>query len=335
MSIDAHMRPRPSPAPAFRHEAFFYAEESELLAGLTSFVRDGVAAGEPTLAVLSAPKIERLKERLGADAGAVRFANMDEVGLNPARIIPAWRDFVSEHGNGTRLRGIGEPISADRNPPELVECHRHEALLNLAFADGPDFWLLCPYDTAALAPAALDGARRNHPFLCRGGSTWRSPDYVSLELASAWLDDPLPEPPTEVLELAFDGGPLKYVRALVSEYAERAGMSPARTADIVLAVHEVATNSQRHGGGHGRLRRLGRRAGADLRGARRRQDRGSARGPSSSWARYAWREGALAREPAVRSGPDPGGIRRHRRAPAHVALRRRAHGRTGRGYRAC
>jgi MEDS: MEthanogen/methylotroph, DcmR Sensory domain len=167
MSIDAHVRRRPSPAPAFRHEAFFYAEESELLAGLTSFVRDGVAAGEPTLAVSSAPKIERLKERLGADAGAVRFANMDEVGLNPARIIPAWRDFVSEHGNGTRLRGIGEPISADRNPPELVECHRHEALLNLAFADGPDFWLLCPYDTAALAPAALDGARRNHPFLCR------------------------------------------------------------------------------------------------------------------------------------------------------------------------
>ena len=254
MSIDAHMRPRPSPAPAFRHEAFFYAEESELLAGLTSFVRDGVAAGEPTLAVLSAPKIERLKERLGADAGAVRFANMDEVGLNPARIIPAWRDFVSEHGNGTRLRGIGEPISADRNPPELVECHRHEALLNLAFADSPDFWLLCPYDTAALAPAALDGARRNHPFLCRGGSTWRSPDYASLELASAWLDDPLPEAPAEVLELAFDGGPLKNVRVLVSEYAERAGMSPARTADTVLAVHEVATNSQRHGGGQGTLR---------------------------------------------------------------------------------
>jgi anti-sigma regulatory factor (Ser/Thr protein kinase) len=247
VSVDAHQR-------VFRHKALFYADEDELLAGLTSFVRDGLAAGEPTVAVLSAPKIERLKEHLGADAGAVRFANMDEVGLDPARIIPAWRDFVSEHDGGTRLRGIGEPISAGRNPPELVECHRHEALLNLAFADVPDFWLLCPYDTAVLTPATLDGARRNHPFLCRDGSTWPRPDYASRELASEWLDDPLPEPPGEVLELAFDGGPLKYVRVLVSEYARRTGMSPARTADIVLAVHEVAMNSQRYGGGQGRVR---------------------------------------------------------------------------------
>jgi hypothetical protein len=48
MSIDAHMRLRPSPAPAFCQEALFYADEGELLAGLT-FVRDGLAAGEPTL----------------------------------------------------------------------------------------------------------------------------------------------------------------------------------------------------------------------------------------------------------------------------------------------
>ena len=31
-------------------------------------------------------------------------------------------------------------------------------------------------------------------------------------------------------------------------------MSSARAADTVLAVHEVATNSQRHGGGQGTLR---------------------------------------------------------------------------------
>ena len=119
--------------------------------------------------------------------------------MNPARIIPAWHEFVSRRtrpgrdgygGSGSRSRPIG--------PPELVECHRHESLLNLAFARPRCFWLLCPYDTGALAPTALGGARRNHPYLCRGGSTWRSSDYASLELASAWLRGSAPR--------ASDGG---------------------------------------------------------------------------------------------------------------------------------
>jgi anti-sigma regulatory factor (Ser/Thr protein kinase) len=241
-------------ASGFRHEALFYAGEPELLAGLTSFVRDGLAAGEPTLVVLSAPKIERLKQRLGGYAGSVQFLEMNEVGLNPARIIPAWRDFVSEHSGAPGLRGIGEPIWADRSPSELVECHRHEALLNLAFDHEPRFWLQCPYDTQTLGPAALDGARRNHPFLSRSGYTWESPDYPTVDPATAWLDDPLPEPPGEVLEVVFQPGPLGHVRVLVAGYAEQAGLSRARAADIVLAVHEVATNSQRHGGGRGVLR---------------------------------------------------------------------------------
>jgi prepilin-type processing-associated H-X9-DG protein len=36
-----------------------------------------------------------------------------------------------------RLRGAGEPIWPERRPAELVECQRHESLLNVAFADGP------------------------------------------------------------------------------------------------------------------------------------------------------------------------------------------------------
>ena len=64
---------------------------------------------------------------------------------------------------GRRLRGIGEPIWADRSPDELVECQRHEALLNLAFADAGDFWLLCPYDVDALDPDVIAEAHHSHP----------------------------------------------------------------------------------------------------------------------------------------------------------------------------
>ena len=65
---------------------------------------------------------------------------MAEIGANPACIIPAWRDFVDECAEaGRAIRGIGEPIWADRSPAELVECQRHESLLNLAFADTRSF----------------------------------------------------------------------------------------------------------------------------------------------------------------------------------------------------
>ena len=44
------------------------------------------------------------------DTVVVAFADMANVGANPARIIPAWSDFVASHsGSGRPLRGIGEP----------------------------------------------------------------------------------------------------------------------------------------------------------------------------------------------------------------------------------
>src|SRR5256885_8954439 len=114
----------PPPASAFRHEALFYAGEDGFLAGTVPFIAEGVARNEPVLAVVSAPKIEALRRALNGAADRVQFADMAEVGRNPARIIPAWRDFVNDNGGGSRrLRGIGEPISADRSEAALAECH--------------------------------------------------------------------------------------------------------------------------------------------------------------------------------------------------------------------
>jgi hypothetical protein len=77
--------------------------------------------------VVSAAKIGLLRSALGCDADRVAFADMADVGANPARIIPAWRDFVAGNDlDRRRARGIGEPIWAGRSPAELVECQRHE-----------------------------------------------------------------------------------------------------------------------------------------------------------------------------------------------------------------
>jgi anti-sigma regulatory factor (Ser/Thr protein kinase) len=231
-----------------------YAGLDEFTARMGAFIGDGVAAGEPTLVVVSAAKIARLRAELGADAEGVVFADMADVGANPGRIIPAWRAFVSEHEPGGRsLRGIGEPIYPERSATELVECHRHEALLNLAFAGTPAFWLVCPYDTEALPPDVIDTARHTHPSVVTDGVANESALFDGLDAVAAPFADPLPPPPAtaQTVEIRLDA--LGAVRRFV---ADRAGaeLDADRAQDLLLAVNELATNTVRHGGGRGVLR---------------------------------------------------------------------------------
>ncbi|WP_225978167.1 anti-sigma factor RsbA family regulatory protein [Gandjariella thermophila] len=246
--------PPSSSEDTFRHEALLYADRTEFLRGALAFIQGGLAGDEPMLVAVPPDKIDMLRAELGADADRVRFEDMTTVGRNPARIISVWRDFVTEHCMpDRRVRGIGEPIWAERSPAELVECERHEALLNLAFADLPAWSLLCPYDVTALAPEVIDRSCRHHP-LVRGDGDHRASDrYAGAPAALAGLEQPLPEPPPAREELAFTGADLSAVRRAVARMAERAGLTGDRSTELVLAVDELATNSVRHGGGGGVL----------------------------------------------------------------------------------
>lgn len=239
----------------FCHEALLYSGEQEFVDATASFIRDGVGADEPVLVVVNAPKIDALRAELGSDTSLVQFADMAEVGTNPARIIPAWHDFVDEQRiAGRRFRGVGEPINAARTPAELIECQRHEALLNLAFVDAPAWWLLCPYDVDALDPAVIEEARRSHPYVAEDGIGRPSSRFVGVERDVVRFEEPLPEPPSRPLELSFDGGSFEMLRKFVSMHADSSGLTPHRREDLVVAVNELAGNSVRHGGGRGVLR---------------------------------------------------------------------------------
>ena len=238
----------------YRHEALFYAGDDEFMASTLGFIRDAVAAEEPILVVLGARKIRALRTELASAREHVEFADMATVGANPARIIPAWQDFVARYaGSGTRVRGIGEPIWAERGEAELVECERHEALLNVAF-DDPDFWLLCPYDTTSLSSAVLEGALRNHPFVKDGNTSSFSTRFPGVHALVARLDAPLSAVPTDAVFLGFTKQTIRDVRVFVAGFAARAGMAGERPADLVLAAHEVAVNAVVHGGARGVIR---------------------------------------------------------------------------------
>lgn len=235
----------------YRHEALFYRGDEEFLAGTVPLVRDAVEADAAVLVAVPRPRSRALREALGADGDRVAFAEMEELGRNPGRIIGAWRDFVRGHAGGDAPPlGIGEPIWPERTEAELVECHRHETLLNLAFAPETPWTLLCPYDAERLAPEVLAGARRNHPHVVEGGVTRRSDAYARAIPGS----EPLPEPPAGTAELRFGAGDLAVVRGFLARRAAAAGFEGRRLTDLVLAVDELATNSLRYARGEGTLR---------------------------------------------------------------------------------
>jgi len=242
----------------FRHEALLYAGDQEFLAGTSAFIRDGLSADEAILVVVSAAKIAALRDELGPDADEVQFADMHDVGLNPARIIPAWRAFVDDGPDSVRgRRGIGEPIWDGRNPAELVECQRHESLLNVAFEDGVGWSLLCPYDTQTLDPAIIDEARASHPYVRADGRSRPSGGYRGTEASGAPFDQPLPEPSVAPLEFAFGAENLKAARDVVAGFATGAGLGTILAADLVTVANELATNCLLHADGHGVLRLWG------------------------------------------------------------------------------
>jgi anti-sigma regulatory factor (Ser/Thr protein kinase) len=238
--------------PGFEHEAMFYRDDDDFLAGLVPFVRDGLAADASVVVALPRVRLKLLEDALGADAQNIRFHEMEELGLNPARIIAAWADALTEAtAEGRTLRGIGEPAWYGRRDLELIECQLHELLLNRAFDDGPAWRLVCPYDEARLPRSVCDLALEAHPICstssARGPSERFTPDGDLVAFAA-----PLARPREGVLRGVFRGAhDIPATRHTVAQYARTCGMSDEQVEALELAASELATNSVRYGGGTG------------------------------------------------------------------------------------
>jgi anti-sigma regulatory factor (Ser/Thr protein kinase) len=235
------------------HVALLYGDLEEFLAGTSGFIEQARRARQPAMVAVPGARIEPMREALGSCATAVRFLDMNDLGRNPGRIIPEVRDWVDRQ-RAQRAWFVGEPIWSGREGDETVEAIRHEALINLAFADTAAN-ILCPYDTASLNTNVLADAQRTHPHLVRGDARWPSGRYTDpIELWRA--EDrlpPEPGPEQSPAGLEFDGD-LAGLRRFVAEVARQAGMAASRIEDLVLAADEAATNALVHGRRPARLR---------------------------------------------------------------------------------
>ena len=237
------------------HEALFYLDADEYVAGIEAFLREGRELAEPALVAVPNTHLDVLHSALGPDLPGVRFMDMAQAGRNPGRIIPTvLYAFAQEHSAG-RVRIVGEPSWAGRTPAEYRAALQHEALINIALAD-QKATILCPYDRHALDAVALADARRTHPILVEGDLQRKvSADYTDPRAVADESCRVLPEPPEWWGDMLVFSGPsdLRAIRQFVAGLARRAGLPAARVSDLCLAGSEVATNTLTHTGEPGIL----------------------------------------------------------------------------------
>src|SRR5579875_3792296 len=281
---------------AARHVAFFYSDDRDYAAALGAFAAAGVAAGQPVFIAVPGPKIGPLRDALGGRAADVTFADMTEMGRNPAWIIPRVQSFIDASG-GRHVRYVGEPIWAERTAAELREATKHEALINLAFGQAPAS-ILCPYDSRRLSTAVLADAEHTHPAVRHGGqaldpsgTVTPSAGYRGPGELPAGLGGPLPPCPDDTESLTYRDE-LTTVRALVARQAGAA--APPRLRSRALRQrgrreHDPARRRDRHPA------RLARRRRDRVPDQRPRPDQGPAGGPAPATARHAGRPWAVDR----------------------------------------
>jgi anti-sigma regulatory factor (Ser/Thr protein kinase) len=233
--------------PAFAHMIYPYAGTGQYLSGTLAYIERARQAGATV--VIAAPESRRTDfDAQLPDDEHVIFMDITALGRNPGRLIPAWREWISQKSTTSVVHGINEPTWATRSAAHCGEARYEEWLLNLAFAQAPAWSLLCPVDTASNRPEAIEALTRCHPLVWNGTDGIASADY----LASAFDLDDLPEPPPTATRIGYGVENLAGLRDEVFQWAA-ATVPTKRARDLTLSVSEVATNSIRHGGGSGTL----------------------------------------------------------------------------------
>lgn len=237
----------------YRHEALVYRGQRGFLDAVIPFIRDGVDRGQPVLVAVIAPRIAALRAVLGPESDRMHFVDMAELGRNPARIIPAWREFVDRHSTTvpadpdgsvvSPIRGVGEPVYLGRRRSEIEECQFHEALLNLAISPDTPLWLMCPYDADTLGVDIIDEAHRSHPAIVESDTYRGSTTYGGAYHVGALFGQELSRPSGPVRNLVVNGDNGHQVADWVRRWAEASGLSGRRSGRLATATRTIAQAS--------------------------------------------------------------------------------------------
>jgi anti-sigma regulatory factor (Ser/Thr protein kinase) len=220
-----------------------YRGTADYLTAVLGWIQRARAQAEPVFVAVPGPVSAQLRSHLAGAAPDIQFADMTELGRNPARITSAFLAFAAEHA-GRQVCCLSEPVWPSRSAAEIREAARNEALINVALA-GLRATVMCPYNVGELRPSVIAAARRTHPAIFSDGAAQDSSAYPGSARAPAAWDLPLPLPPRRAASLTYDTD-LGVLREFVTRQAGRSGLAGDRAADLVLGASEVAANTLRH-----------------------------------------------------------------------------------------
>jgi CheY-like chemotaxis protein len=178
-----------------RHEALIYFTPGELVAGTVPFVRHGLAADEPVLAVMRQAAWAPVREALGEDAARVEFVDAVEWHRKGARCTgEAFVRYLHDRlaRGASRVRIIGQPEWQITSAAAVAEWKRFEAEVSVDMASLPVSFV-CPYDAQELPEDIVVDALRTHPLLRSGHGTRPSPRYTEPAVFVGELERQVPE----------------------------------------------------------------------------------------------------------------------------------------------
>jgi anti-sigma regulatory factor (Ser/Thr protein kinase) len=236
--------------PALRHylhEAVYFSSARELVDLTAPVLREGLAQGQEVALVCAERHNRALAEALdGSDR--VTVLPRPTIYQKAVTAVDFYRQFMQERleAGSAGVRLVGE-VDFGSHSRGRHEWRRFEALCNHAMRPYP-LWSLCAYDSRELSEQARITGALTHPYLRGAAGRTANPAYVDpakvLRGADAHLSLPDPDNPPAMRTDVSDYAEL---HRDVEELLAREGWQRDRIQDVVMAVHEVATNGHRHG----------------------------------------------------------------------------------------
>ncbi len=227
------------------HRLLEYGSVEDFVAGVMSFLFEGLEVNESGLVVASAGNIAAVRDALGSDTSRrVRFADSDTWGSGnvPARVLAiegAIRKLLAEAG---RCRLVDE--FPWRGEAQRRQWRRHEAAANL-LRTSSHVSALCTANTRTHPAEFLHDLRQTHPII--------APDHPNADFVEPWTylaqldgDPHFPAPAHADTSTAVDDADLRLMRQRVTAQARAAGLGDYQTQSVALATTEVVANALLH-----------------------------------------------------------------------------------------
>jgi anti-sigma regulatory factor (Ser/Thr protein kinase) len=236
----------PPESSSFRHAALLYESTDEYVAAAVPFLKDGIEAGEGAIVAHTRSGIALMRAALGRHASQVSFIDVGFAYTRPARTRAAYHAvFTEQLQRAPAVRAIAD-VQFGADPREWGTWMGYEAATNRAFRHLAAS-IVCSYDARHTPEPILDSVWQTHPEVVadqarKTSQRFQDPDDLIRRVTRA---------PTAPLELGTIpcGSDIEQLRERLAQEMHVADVPSSRAFDMLLAVTEVASNAEKHGGG--------------------------------------------------------------------------------------